>query len=210
MPCDPRDLHTQTEEYEYLGTVETYSLDLRKRFDELSAARHVVVTDEEADLILDHDYPVPPAVLWDYLSDPVRRDRWMPGRHWSAGGRPGGRTGPGAQNHCAHGKNETVTELILDWKPFRYATTRQFLSPDRYFTMSNVLTPAPDGSGTHLHTTMAGHLAQLPRVLARPLTRFMMNVSKFPQTFDSLAVLIARDLAAPAPVEADVAVSATT
>ena len=55
VPCDPRDLHSHTETYEHLGEVLTYSLDLHKRYAELSAARHVVVEDQGADLILDYD-----------------------------------------------------------------------------------------------------------------------------------------------------------
>ena len=39
VPCDPRELHSFREEYEHLGTVETYSFDLHKRYAELSAQR---------------------------------------------------------------------------------------------------------------------------------------------------------------------------
>src|SRR5258706_1571677 len=56
VPCDPRDLHAQTEHYEHLGDVLTYSLDLHKRHDELSAARNIVVDDQDADLILNYDF----------------------------------------------------------------------------------------------------------------------------------------------------------
>ena len=199
VPCDPRDLHSSTETYEHLGEVLTYSLDLHKRHDELAAARHVVVTDAEADIILDHDYPVPPAVLWDFLSNPVQRDAWTPGRHWTAGDRPGGRTGPGAQNHCAHGKNENITEVVLDWKPFQYMTAKQLLGPGRYITVTTLLTPAPDGHGTHLHITMAGHMGNFPRAVNKLVTRFMMNVVKYPQFYDTLGELLARQMAAPEP-----------
>jgi len=200
VPCDPRDLHPQTETYEHLGDVQTYSLNLRKRYDEISAARHIVVTDAEADIILEHDYPVSPAVLWDFMNDPARRDLWMPGRHWSAGERPGGRTGPGAQNHCAHGKNQSVTEVILDWKPFQYVTAKQLISGDQHFIMTNVLTPTPDGRGTHVHTTVAGHLGKLPRWLAGPTLRFMLNMAKFPQTYDTLGEVLAREIVAQPPL----------
>ena len=198
LPCDPRDLHTQTETYEHLGAVETYSLDLHKRFDELSAGRGVLVTDAESDLTLDHDYPVPPAVLWDYLADPARREVWSPGGHWSAGVRPGGRTGPGAQNHCAHGKNSIAIEIVLDWKPFHYMTTDH---PGGHFTETHLLTTLPDGRGTHLHTTVAGHFWRLPRALARPLVRAMTNFFKLAQTYDTLRGLIAREQVDAAPVE---------
>ncbi len=96
-PCDPRDLHYQAETYERLSEVPTYSLDLHKRYAVLSGARRVVVSDAEADFVMDHTYPVAPGVLWDWLNDPMRRGQWMHGTRWSSVERPGGRSGRAAQ-----------------------------------------------------------------------------------------------------------------
>jgi hypothetical protein len=208
VPCDPRDLHSQTEHYEHLGEVLTYSLDLHKRHDELAAARHAVVTDEEADMILDYDFPVPPAVLWDFLNDPPRRDAWFPGTRWSAGARPGGRTGPGAQNHCAHGKHASSLEVIVDWKPFDYATMHQFFGQDKYWAVTYQLTPLPDGRGTHLHITLRGVIGKLPRVLAHAATLVLLAMSKYRQVFDGIPAILARDLAGQPPTEAVLAAPA--
>ena len=205
VPCDPRDLHPQTETYEHLGDVETYSLDMHKRYAELSAARHVVITDAEADVIRDYDIPMAPAALWDFINDPAHRELWMPGTQWSAGARPGGRTSPGAQNHCAHGKNQSSLEVIVDWKPFDYATLHQYFGNDQYWRVTHRLTPSPDGHGTHLHVTLAGHIGKLPRVLARPVTLVLLVISKYRQAFDSMARLATREAAGQqSPVEADV------
>jgi uncharacterized protein YndB with AHSA1/START domain len=208
VPCDPRDLHSQTEHYEHLGEVLTYSLDLRKRYDELSAARHVIVTDEEADAIMEYDFPVPPAVLWDYLNEPARRDQWMPGVHWTAGARPGGRTGPGAQNHCAHGQHDVSTEVVMDWKPFSYSTTHQYFGKDMYWAVTYRLTPLPDGRGTHLHITLRGVIGKLPRVLAHPATLALLAISKYRQVFDNIPGVVAREYAGRLPAQAGVATPA--
>ena len=208
MPCDPRDLHPQVETYEHLGDIETYSLDLRKRYDELKASRHIVVADNEAFLILDHDYPVTPVTLWEYINEPARRDAWTPGRHWTAGDRPRGRTGPGAQNHCAHGHGETLTEEVLDYKPFEYVTTRQALDAKRFLIVTNTLTAAADGRSTHLHTAMSGQLVNLPRALAGPISRLMLYAVKFPQTYDTLADLLKREAIVAQPAEAAAPASA--
>jgi hypothetical protein len=200
-PCDPRDLHAQAETYEHLGEVLTYSLDLHKRHDELSAARHIVVEDQDADMIQDYDFPVPSAVLWDYLNDPPKRDAWNPGTRWSAGTRPGGRTGPGAQNHCAHGKQETSTEEIVDWKPFEYVTTHSSFGKDRYLAVTQRLTPLPDGRGTHLHLTLRGVFGGLPRLMTRPLTLAILAMVHYRQKLDNLSALMDRDLATRVPVE---------
>ena len=200
-PCDPRDLHAHTETYEHLGEVQTYSLDLHKRQAELSATRHIVVAGQDADLILDYDFPVSPAVLWDYLNDPPKRDAWSPGKRWSAGVRPGGRTGPGAQNHCAHGKQSTSTEEIVDWKPFEYATTHTAFNKNSYLAVTHCLTPLPDDRGTHLHITLRGVFGGLPHLVTRPLTLGMMAMFHFRELYDHLTALVARDLAARVPAE---------
>jgi hypothetical protein len=61
----------------------------------------------------------------------------------------GGRRGVGTTNHCVHGK-DAVVEEILDWRPFEYWTMRvQFPGPGvPRFVMTDVLTP--DAEGTRL------------------------------------------------------------
>ena len=120
----PSGLHEQMEAYEHLGEVQTFSSDLRARYQELNAARRIQVGAAEADVVLRHDFPQPPPVVWEWLNDPQRRTRWMHERVWSADARASGRTDVGSRNHCAHGK-DNFTETILDWKPFDYVTSRQ-------------------------------------------------------------------------------------
>jgi hypothetical protein len=209
VPCDPRDLHPQTETYEHLGDIETYSLDLSKRYDELKAARRVVVADRDADLILDYDFPASAAVVWDYLADPARRDEWFPGTHWSAGDRPRGRTGPGAQNHCAHGKGTTSTEVVADWKPYDYSTMHQYFDKDKYWAVTYRLRPQPGAAGaagsrgTHLHVTLQGVIGKLPRALARPIALGLLQMSGYKKVFDNMARTINQKLAS-APADAAV------
>ena len=202
VPCDPRDLHSHTEQYEHLGEVLTYSLDLHKRHAALAAARHIIVEDQGADMVLDYDFPVLPAVLWDYLNDPPRRDAWFSGTRWSAGDRPGGRTGPGAQNHCAHGKGSSSSEVIVDWKPFDYATMHQYFAKDKYWAVTYRFSPSPDARGTHLHITLCGVMGNVPRPLWHVMSLFMLGVSKYRQVFDNIPNIATRDLAAPAPAAA--------
>jgi len=151
MCIQPDEMHKQIENYEHLGDVPTYSLDLHKRYKELTEARHVFLTPEEATGSTSTDFPVPPAVVWDWLNDPVKRERYNPGTKWSL--KPsGGRTGPGAVNHCAHGKNygEKFIEKIVDWRPFEYFTTQGDMPMGVTFTMTRThhLTPTP--TGTHV------------------------------------------------------------
>ena len=59
---------------------------------------------------------------------------------------PKGRRGAGTTNHCMHGK-DTIVEEVLDWQPHDYLTSRfQMPMPGApKFLMSDVLTELPDG-----------------------------------------------------------------
>ena len=190
VPCDPRELRPITESYEHLGEVLTYSLDLRARYQALVAARRIVVEDAASHLTLDADIAAPPAVVWDFLNDPTRRHLWMPGTTWSPADRVNGRTGPGARNHCAHGKHETTVETVLDWKPFDYVTVKQAPDDKMFILMTQRLTPSADGRATRLHVTMQGSMGKLPRFLAAPLLRYFMRSVHFPESIARLAQLL--------------------
>jgi carbon monoxide dehydrogenase subunit G len=115
-------MHEQVETYEHLGAVNTYNLDLRSRYKELVEGRQVLVRSEEADFTLEMTISAPRPIVWEWLTDPHTRNRYIPGASWSAYSRPGGRTGVGASNHCAHGKDAMSAETILDWRPYDYYT----------------------------------------------------------------------------------------
>ena len=72
--------HAQTETYEHLGEVQTYSLNLHPRYQALTNSRRVFVTVEEADLVLAQIIGAPAPVVWDWLNDPQKRTRWMHSR----------------------------------------------------------------------------------------------------------------------------------
>ena len=178
--------HEQVESYEHLGNAKTYSMDLRARYKELVENRRAMVTPEEADVTLVHEFAAPPPVVWGWLNDPQKRTQWMTGRLWSAGARPGGRTGAGARNHCAHGK-ENLVETILDWRPFEYVTTEQEVI-NMLLTETVRLEPMADGRGTRVYDLIQISV-RLPRWIKRPVARFMTrNVGKY-KTDDQYAKL---------------------
>jgi hypothetical protein len=120
LPCDRQLLYVATENYEHLGAIDTFSLDLQARYQALREARRVVVTPEQAHLQMTYEIDAPPAFVWDWANDPQRRSRWITNTVWTVLDRPGGRTGVGAKNHCAHGKHDVTRETVLDWQPFDY------------------------------------------------------------------------------------------
>jgi uncharacterized protein YndB with AHSA1/START domain len=137
-------IHEQMESYEHLGEIKTINIDMHRRYDELKEARRVFLTEQDSDIQFTVDFPTPPAVTWEWLQDPSKRNLWSGGVHWYSGDRPKGRAGSGASNHCAHGKSLS-TEVTLDWRPFEYSTTESFENGKKRFSETFRLEPTPDG-----------------------------------------------------------------
>lgn len=181
-------VHRQEETYEHLGTVNTLSFDLHKRYAELKEAQRVFIGEEDADLHFTVDFPTPPPVTWDWLQDPKRRNIWSGGHaNWYRGDRPGGRAGSGASNHCAHG-NTVSTEVTLDWRPFEYSTVDTYESGKKRFSETFLLEPLPSG-GTRVHNYSQINMP-LPRWLRRIVARtILLNQMKYDEAIASAARL---------------------
>jgi len=177
-------LHEQVEGYEHLGEVKTYSLNLRARYQELIEARRVFISSEEADFIITRTVPASPIVIWEWMNDIQKRLQWEGLNEIRPLIRPGGRTGAGAQNHCAHGKN-TFVETVLDWRPFESYTTDASM-----VIMSCRLEEHSDETQMNVYFKLK---MPLPRWLTRPLARFMFKQMKLEEYYDTLVRLIAEE-----------------
>ena len=182
-------LHLQVETYEHLGDVQTLSLDLHARYDALAEARRVVITPQEADLSLTCEFQGPVALLWQMVTDPQMLTRTLrEGGTWSSISRPGGRSGAGARNHCAHGKGQGMDYLYLDWRPFHYFTARALEGKLTHWEMF-LLEPTPDRRGTKF-TVRIKLISSLPR----PVRRFLCNLvarKLYLEFFESMRQLLA-------------------
>ena len=179
--------HVQMEEYEHLGQVKTFNLDLHQRYKEITDERRIVIDEKDADLIFQIDFPTPPPVTWEWIQDPNKRNIWVDTVHWYAGDRPQGRASKGMSNHCAHGGG-TSTEVTLDWRPFDYSTVDSFENGKRKFSESFRLESLPNG-GTRVHDIMQVHLP-LPQFLRRIAARIVLVYSmKYDQLLNKAAQL---------------------
>lgn len=166
------DTYVQMEEYEHLGEIKTYNVDLHKRYQEITDARRIVLEEKDADLVLTVDFPTPPAVTWEWIQDPIKRNTWNGGHvTWSNGDRPKGRSGNGASNHCEHGKSAS-TEITRDWRPFEYSTADSYENGKLVFTETVRFEPTADG-GTHIVDVLQMHMP-IPRFLRRIMLRYVM------------------------------------
>jgi hypothetical protein len=143
---------------------------------------------------------VPPAIAWGYFNDTDKVNIWH--REGLDGvsmtGLAGGRTGQGSTQHCAHGKSETVHDIV-DWRPFDYVTYHIRLPMGAVVRQMAEFTPLPDG-GTHLSVRAA--LAESDRPLAQFGARLMSKliagklVKQQRAWQAALAKLVADDVAA--------------
>lgn len=117
------------------------NLDERWRFEQ--ERRRVYVPAKGASFERSFTVPVEPEVAWDWLTSPERRTVWQADRIDKV--TPGGRARVGATNHCIHGPEVTVEEIV-DWRPFRYYTLRYELPGTGKIVWTYELEPVDDGA----------------------------------------------------------------
>ena len=149
-------LRPHTETYDRIGDVPAFVLDLEARWQEEEARGRVFVPPTEATLDLAIPTDVPPQVAWEYLTRPGQRMSWQP---WvtevNVKAAAGGRRGPGSENHCRHGQ-DAVVEEILDWRPYDYVTDRTVLdTPTGPIKVLHTIEFEPTPTGTTIHLRFA-------------------------------------------------------
>jgi len=159
------------------GETVCYVYDLAPIFARWRAARRVVVQPDEplAFESMECDLPVPPAIAWAYVTDIEKKIRWQHGIDaMTMTGLARGRVGLGATQHCAHGKDSTVHDIV-DWRPFDYVTWHIRLPMGAVVRQMAELTPLENG-GTHLSLRCAKPEGPNPVATAvvRTITRLAM------------------------------------
>jgi uncharacterized protein YndB with AHSA1/START domain len=146
--------HTET--YDRIGDVPAWAHDLERRWQEEEARGRVFVAPEESILTVSVPTTAPPQLAWEFLTKPGQRMQWQP---WvtdvSIEGATGGRRGVGSSNHCMHGK-DAVIEEILDWRPYDYVTDRTVLeTPSGPVKVLHTIELEPVPAGTIIHLRFA-------------------------------------------------------
>jgi len=134
------------ESYEAVGDVAGWVEDLEARWRDEEAQRRVVVKPTDAMYTVEVPTVAPPQLAWEYVTTPGRRTGWQAGVTGVEG--VGDRRGVGAANHCMHGK-DVIVEEILDWRPYDYLTQRSTMptpgGPVRFLTTIE-FEPTADGT----------------------------------------------------------------
>jgi len=123
MKLELDNVHTQVEAYEHLGDINTVTINMISRYDEITSSQNFSISEKDADFSLIRNFNIPQAKLWQILTDPeIKNALSLEGTTWLAIERPRGRTSAGAVNHCAHGGG-VQQATYLDWNPFENFTT---------------------------------------------------------------------------------------
>jgi uncharacterized protein YndB with AHSA1/START domain len=154
MGIDPTALgmRAHAETYEVVGEIRAWVHDLERRWQEEESRRRVMVTAADAAYSVDQRTSAPPQVVWEFMTAPGRRKAWQQGVTDVLVEAKGNRRGVGATNHCMHGK-DAVIEEILDWRPYDYFTDRSTVqTPVGPVTFNSTaeLEPTSDGTVVHL------------------------------------------------------------
>ena len=144
-------LTPHTESLDDVGDVGVFVENLEQRWAFEQERHRTVVTADKALEEVVADFEIPPAVLWDWLTDPNKRLKYEAGLT-GLDEETAGRRGVGTVNHCAHGPNVAL-QKVVDWRPFSTFTTQETVAGAQ-FTTTGTRTLEATETGTRLSVRM--------------------------------------------------------
>ena len=196
MGIDPaaQGLKEHVEAIEHIGETKCWVSDLEAAWTRETETARSLVPRAEAFMLIERDFAAPRQVMWDLVTSPEHHARWQRS-DGVVEATAKGRRGAGTQNHCLHGK-DAVIEDIVDWRPFDYVTLTALLpipgAPKILF--SYVFEDGGDG-GTHFEFRVA---KPKPKDLPFYERVRSMTEANFAAGFDILRTMVAeRAIASP-------------
>jgi Protein of unknown function (DUF2652)/Polyketide cyclase / dehydrase and lipid transport len=135
------------ETYDVVGEVAGWVRDLDAVWQQAEASSTSIVAAADAAWTASITFDGPPAVAWEWVTSPARRVQWQTGVVAVEEDVAGGRRGVGTTNHCVHGR-DAIVEEILAWRPGEVLTTRFKMPGFPKFTRSEFFEATPDGAQT--------------------------------------------------------------
>ncbi len=115
------------EEFEGVGEIGGWIRDLHAAWADEQRRASLIVLPKDAFSTYETIVALPPAIAWEWATSPIRRPRWQYGVELVLPqGGPPGRRGTGTVNHCVHGKDKIIEE-VLDWRPYEHVSYRTLL-----------------------------------------------------------------------------------
>jgi Protein of unknown function (DUF2652)/Polyketide cyclase / dehydrase and lipid transport len=166
-------MRASRETYEHIGAVSVWIHDLGRRWQEEESRTRVMVDERQAVYRFDTPTSAPPQVAWEFVTTPARRITWQLGVTGVEVIATGNRRGVGATNHCMHGKDSSIEELV-DWRPYDYFTYRNTvptpMGPVRFLATTEF---EPTPGGTIIHQRFAAPKTPKERAVMEQLTSWI-------------------------------------
>ncbi|HEY3523687.1 MAG TPA: DUF2652 domain-containing protein [Candidatus Limnocylindrales bacterium] len=195
MSVDPvaLGLREHREEFEGVGEVVAWVRDLEAAWRDEEARSEVVVRADDAISTLEYVLPGPPEIVWEWITSPARRIRWQAGVTEVREANATGRRGVGTTNHCMHGR-DAIVEEIVDWRPFDHVTLRfQMPIPGVPKLLMTEQLEAVEG-GTRVSLRVKRPRLAKERAVLEPLRPTLEGAMR--SGVEPLAELVAADIAA--------------
>jgi hypothetical protein len=127
MGVDPaaQGLIEHHEEIDIIGEVKLWIRDLETAWQMENERRRTEISRDEAYGTLQFDVAAARPTVWEHFTVPGHRPKWQQ-TDGVVENAVKGRRGIGTKNHCMHGK-DVVLEEIVDWRPFDYVTLSNLL-----------------------------------------------------------------------------------
>lgn len=185
-------LTPHAESYEDVGVVQSYLFDMHPVWETRKHRLHTVVKPEKAVYTLEQEFPLPPALLWEYLTKPEYRTILYGADSQRVEDLKQGRIADGSVYVCAHGKN-LFQHSIVDWHPFEQYTIESATPAGGSSLITVRLTPHENKT---IATVLFGKVQGLSFVKKRLLRlagpRFIISV--FRDGLEALGELIEGDI----------------
>ncbi len=156
MGIDPlaQGLIEHKETIDIIGDVTCRLRDLEAAWQQENHRQHHEVRRAKAAMVIEWDIAAPRPTVWEYFTSPALRPKWRAAdevRETVAAGR----RGVGTTNHCMHGK-DAIIEEVLDWRPFDYLTLTTLLPmPGAPKVLMTYAFTEIAGGGTHVEIRVA-------------------------------------------------------
>ena len=171
-------------EYDDVGRLEGWVLDMHPVWESKRDSMRVTVAADDVLYRHEMEFPVPPEIMWDYLSRPEFRAVLTQANRQVVHNRQDGRVGSGTVFECFHGNGKPTTQTVLEWHPFKLIVTQDTTPIPGLMTVSQTELSATAGGGTlvaqsyskgraSLVKRLFGNVAAralLPRAIAKGMT----------------------------------------
>jgi hypothetical protein len=180
------------ESFADVGEVQMYVHDMHKVWERLKDRVRIEVRPEEAMAVFKAEFPVPPSILWEYLTKPEYRVILLGASKLELRNQARGRTGVDSVFYCYHGNMETP-QLILDWSPFEQFTTDD--SNPWGLTTRITCKLEPTQAGTRLYNLMGKPRGRGLRLILFRLVAKFVFAPQFARSVEQLVQRAQQDLA---------------